>query len=286
MASPGLLVVDCTTHLVRGPGASLVPRSGREDALRGHIPGAIHLDLTSALRAADSPLWFACPQPDDFARQAAAAGLDPGSHIVCYSSANYTWAARAWWLLRAHGWPRVSVLDGGLKAWSEAGCPVETGPPRVPARLAPAPAARPAVARASADDVLAVLDAGGTMLVNALAADQFDGTSDLHYGRKGRIPGSRNVPALRLVKGPAQRMLGADALRAVFDEAGVDLEIPVVAYCGAGIAASGVCLALAVLGARDVRMYDPGMQEWAADPRLPIELPPAGRMGDDGGTAR
>lgn len=41
-------------------------------------------------------------------------------------------------------------------------------------------------------------------------------------------------------------------------------------YCGGGISASANALALASVGVRDVRVYDGSLEEWSADPGLPL----------------
>jgi thiosulfate/3-mercaptopyruvate sulfurtransferase len=46
----------------------------------------------------------------------------------------------------------------------------------------------------------------------------------------------------------------------------------VITYCGGGIAATSVALALEMLGHRNVKVYDASLTEWAADPELPMEL--------------
>jgi thiosulfate/3-mercaptopyruvate sulfurtransferase len=46
----------------------------------------------------------------------------------------------------------------------------------------------------------------------------------------------------------------------------------VLCYCGGGIAATLDAFVLtALLGHRDVAVYDASMQEWARDPSLPME---------------
>ena len=45
-------------------------------------------------------------------------------------------------------------------------------------------------------------------------------------------------------------------------------------YCGGGISASAVAVALAILGRSDVVIYDGSLQEWSADPSLPLALGP------------
>ncbi|MEK0082729.1 sulfurtransferase [Benzoatithermus flavus] len=41
-------------------------------------------------------------------------------------------AARVYWMLKSLGVPQLSILNGGMKAWQEAGLPVSTEPVAVP----------------------------------------------------------------------------------------------------------------------------------------------------------
>jgi thiosulfate/3-mercaptopyruvate sulfurtransferase len=41
-------------------------------------------------------------------------------------------------------------------------------------------------------------------------------------------------------------------------------------YCGGGISASANALTLAEVGIMNVRIYDGSLEEWSADPSLPL----------------
>jgi thiosulfate/3-mercaptopyruvate sulfurtransferase len=107
--------------------------------------------------------------------------------------------------------------------------------------------------------------------VNALSEEQHRGTGGVTYGRPGRIPGSRNVPARDLVDPKTHAYLGPEELRARVSERGALEADRVITYCGGGIAASSVALVLASLGHERVAIYDASLSEWAADPTLPME---------------
>lgn len=57
--------------------------------------------------------------------------MTPESHVVVYDCSDHGVfsAPRLWWTLRLCGHDGVSVLDGGLRAWSAAGLTMETGAP-------------------------------------------------------------------------------------------------------------------------------------------------------------
>ncbi|HWT09094.1 MAG TPA: rhodanese-like domain-containing protein, partial [Roseomonas sp.] len=149
--------------------------------------------------------------------------------------------------------------------------PVESGP-----AAAPVPAARPFAprprARAIADraEVLAALGAPGVVVVNALSAEQHEGTGGLPYHRPGRIAGSRNLPAPLL----ADATLAPAAVAALAEQAGIARGDRVIAYCGGGIAASNLAFNLLRSGWDDIAVYDGSLDEWGRDPALPMATGP------------
>jgi thiosulfate/3-mercaptopyruvate sulfurtransferase len=175
------------------------------------------------------------------------------------------WATRLWWLLRYFGFDDVSVLDGGLGGWRAAGLPVTSSLTEV---------TEGAFVASPRPELLATLPdvRGGdwSCLVNALAPAVFRGEGITSYSRPGRIPGSVNAPAGSLLDPESGRFLDLDGLRSAL---GPVLDEPdPVAYCGGGISATVVVFALALLGRKDVRLYDGSLTEWSADPSLPLEV--------------
>ena len=129
---------------------------------------------------------------------------------------------------------------------------------------------------ADLDEVQTFIEAGGTggsCLINALGRDQHSGADGGQvYGRPGHIPGSTNVPAMELTDPETDLYRPAEALGALFEEAGADRTQRVVTYCGGGIAASNDALVLSLLGYDNIAVYDASMSEYAADPSLPLEV--------------
>lgn len=263
------LVFDCTTFLRPRPeGGFLVETGRRLYEERGHIPGAALLDLQADLSDPASRLRFTAPPPDALAAAFAAKGVGDDRDVVLYCDGDIWWATRVWWLLWSIGFDRAAILDGGLKKWMAEGRPLETVPRTHPAA---ALTARPRPqAFIDKDGVLAALADAGAVVVNCLRAEQHEGTSAIHYGRPGHIAGSVNVPAAALFN-PDNTFRSPAELAALFDARGAPAGKRVVAYCGGGIAATGDAFALtALLGRSDVTVYDNSLQEWAADPALPM----------------
>jgi thiosulfate/3-mercaptopyruvate sulfurtransferase len=261
-------VLDCTTHLPPLPDFSLyevVP--GRADFERAHVPGAGFVDIEHDVSTPHPRLHFMLPAPERFAAAMGRFGVGDDTLVVAYSTANHWWATRLWWMLRVFGHDRAAVLDGGFQKWRAEGRPIETGPakPRREARFTAR--FRPELV-ASKDEVLRAIGDSAVCTVNALRPEQHAGTGGVHYGRRGHIRGSINLPAIHHLNAD-HTFKNAEALRAMFAPA---LSKPeVVTYCGGGIAATSVALSLALLGYDNVKVYDNSLTEWAADPSLPME---------------
>jgi thiosulfate/3-mercaptopyruvate sulfurtransferase len=56
-----------------------------------------------------------------------ALGVDDHMATVVYEQEGVFSAPRAWWMLRTFGAQDVYILDGGLRAWIEAGLPTHSG---------------------------------------------------------------------------------------------------------------------------------------------------------------
>ncbi len=269
---PRLRVLDCTTYLVPDPALVYRIESGRPNWERGHIPGAVHVDVETDLSDKTSSLRFTVPSAPQVAAVMSRLGVEDGTQVVLYSADNVWWATRVWWILRAYGFDAAAVLDGGFRRWQAEGRPIATEPDTYPAaRFTARP--RPELIARKADVVAAIPDRA-SCIINALTPEQHRGESPIHYGRPGRIAGSVNVPALHLVDRASGRFLPPDALAARFTSVGADDATRILTYCGSGIAATADAFALSMLGFENVAVYDGSLFEWVRDPALPMETGP------------
>ncbi len=269
LGDPDLRVFDATVHLLPDPPRSYRIVSGRADYDKGHIPSAAFLDLVDELSDPTSRLNFTMPPPSQLERVLSAAGIGRQDHVVIYSTSQTMWATRLWWMLRASGFDRAAVLDGGLAKWTSEGravCQQPCGYPPSTFKAKPRPELW-----ADKDEVLGAIGSRTVATLNALPRTMHTGEADIHYGRKGHIAGSVSVPYASLMETESQTMKPADELRRAFDGVDAFARERVISYCGGGISATVDAFALTLLGHPDVAVYDGSMSEWVTDESLPME---------------
>ena len=263
LSDPDLRILDASWYLPD------MGRDGRAEYAAGHIPGARFADI-DALSDARSDLPHMAPPAETFAAALREMGVGDGHQVVVYDGAGLFSAARVWWLFRLMGKTDVAVLDGGLPKWRAEGRPVEDLPPVVRDRHVTVCRRNDLVRDVT--QVAAAAKLGDQEIVDARSAPRFRGAEpEPRPGlRSGHIPGARNVPYRGLLAEDGT-MLPADRLRAVFEDAGVDLAKPVVTTCGSGVTAAILSLALERIGHRDHALYDGSWAEWGMYEDLGVE---------------
>ena len=175
-------------------------------------------------------------------------------------------------MLRHYGFEDAAVLNGGLPKWKSEERPVSTEVPDISVGNFVSRPGEPSLF-ADKHEVLDATKDTRTCIVDALTPDYYAGenTVGIPGKRKGHIPSATNVPFAAVVDPETQAYLPADQLSQKFQAQDLESGERVITYCGAGIAASSVAFALALLGRENVAVYDGSLFEWAADPNLPME---------------
>lgn len=260
---PKLRVIDLRWYLAGKTGAA--------EYAKGHVPGAVFVDLERDLTGPVGPGRHPIPSPAQLERAMRAAGVSADTRVVVYDDAGGSVAARLWWLLTAHGHARVHVLDGGYPAWLAAQGVTTTEVPVVGAGdFAVTVSVQPPVV--DRHHVESIRQRNAWTLLDARVAERYRGEVEPVDARPGHIPGARNAPWTdNLVDG---RFADAKTLRARYRALGVVPGTTVVCYCGSGVTACHdiLALSLARISAIRVKLYEGSWSDWARDPDRPAAL--------------
>jgi thiosulfate/3-mercaptopyruvate sulfurtransferase len=244
----------------------------------GHVPGALLLSWLDDLHA---PVRRGYLDADAIADLLGRLGISPDTHVVVLGDAYNTYAACAFWLLRYYGHHRVSLVDGGIRAWIAEGRPLTSDDvaPR-PAVTYPVPEEDPEV-RATRDDILDrfVGEHPGTALLDCRTPIEYEGRGatgvDLPVERHrvpGHVPGARNLNSVDVLDPETHRFLPVDVIQAMFAERGVRDDVEVALYCRLAERSSLLWFALhELLGHRHARNYDGGWAEYGSLMDVPVE---------------
>ena len=264
LTAPDIRILDASWFL---PGED---RDARAEYEKKHIPGARFFDIDE-ISDSNSDLPHMAPPLEKFMSRMRAMGVGDGHRVIVYDSQGLFSAARVWWLFRLMGQTDVAVLDGGLPKWIAEGHETEDMPPVIRDRHMTA--RRNGTLIKDVTQVALASKLNQAEIVDARAPARFKGEApepreDL---RSGHIPGSKNVFFKNLLN-EDNTLKSKTALKAEFENAGVDLSRAVITTCGSGVTASVLMLALTEIGHTDNALYDGSWAEWGMYNDLKVEL--------------
>lgn len=243
-------------------------RSGREEFARGHIAGAVFVELDTDLAAPPSQPGGRHPLPtaEHFAEAMGRLGYDGSRPAVVYDDVGGGMAARLWFMLRLLELP-AAVLDGGLQAWQWE---IDTGPnPVDPVTFEVRP--WPTDRLVEADEVAHRIESGDVVM-DARNHSRYLGKENRIDPRFGHIPGAISMAWEDNIDDFTGAYLSRDELAQryrVVTSSAADGGRP-IAYCGSGVTACHDLLALELLGV-EADLYVGSWSEWGADETRPVE---------------
>jgi thiosulfate/3-mercaptopyruvate sulfurtransferase len=238
----------------------------------GHIPGAVGASFESAgWRVTRDGVPLSVPDKEQLAKLIGGLGVGNDSRVVVVSAGDnvqdFGAGARVLWTLKYSGLTEVSLLDGGFRAWKNAGLPVDTS----------AVTPQPKTFAVNFDERLRVQLAeveklqkdGGATFVDARPPAQFSGKVKTKTVQAyGHLPGALNIDSSVYFDNQTHKLKPKAELASLSSQ----VKGPAVSYCNTGHLASTDWFVLnEVLGKKDTRLYAGSMTEWTRDASRPVE---------------
>jgi thiosulfate/3-mercaptopyruvate sulfurtransferase len=257
------VVVDCRHELLN-------PETGPQAYAQGHLPGARFMHQDHDLAGPKNGRNGRHPLPDRaaMADRLRAAGLHRDQQLVAYDDHGGMYAGRLWWLARWLGHKNVAVLDGGVKAWTGAGLPLDTAVPFP--RPGDFAEGAPLVRAVDAREIVDQLGTDRLLIVDMRAPERYRGETEPIDPVAGHVPGALNRPFQQNLR-PDGRFKPAEVLRQEYEALlGGRPPSDVAFHCGSGVVACHGVIAMELAGLTGSGLYPGSWSEWCADPGRPV----------------
>ncbi|OED42772.1 hypothetical protein AB833_05405 [Chromatiales bacterium (ex Bugula neritina AB1)] len=273
---PGVVILD-----VRGKLAG----KSKTDYLRAHIPGAVYTAyLKDGWRAKDASGTPGMLAPiDQLEKLIGGLGIDNETHVVVVPNGGKALdvgtATRIYWTFKVLGHDNVSLLDGGMVAYTKE-IDEKTKKPLNPLEKgAVQPEAKTFKASLREEMLVTkqdVVDAqqSGVAIVDHRPHNQYLGINQHRAAKRaGTIPGASNLPENWLTQNGGGSFRSKNSLEKLYAAANVSTSDEQINFCNSGHWASlGWFASHELLGNKNAKMYDGSMLEWSADAALPMEV--------------
>jgi thiosulfate/3-mercaptopyruvate sulfurtransferase len=199
------------------PGLRLLDTRLQADYARGHLPGAVRVDVKAWQELGKKERGF--HDAKAWGEKVGQLEIGADSQVVVYGSSP-TDTARIWWTLKYLGLQDVAILDGGWQLWTREKRPVETTSPTIEAvKFEPK---FQADRLEEIDSLKKSIRSGTATVVDARSKDEFTG-KEVRGKRGGHIPGAKLLEWKELLTEDG-RFKTPEQLRELFRKRGITPE--------------------------------------------------------------
>jgi thiosulfate/3-mercaptopyruvate sulfurtransferase len=239
---------------------------------KNHIRNAVRIDWQQDLQ---DPVRRDFVNQEQFEALLSKKGIANDDTVVLYGGNNNWFASYAYWYFKLYGHGDVKLLDGGRKKWELDSRELVAEIPERPATQYKAQPQDTSI-RAFRNDVLDAI--GKENLVDVRSPDEYAGRllAPAHLPqeqsqRPGHVPTAASIPWSKAANDDGT-FKSDDELKALYEEAGVDLSKDTIAYCRIGERSAHTWFALhELLGVPNVRNYDGSWTEYGSLVGVPVQ---------------
>lgn len=250
--------------------AILLDARGEEIAKKGTVEGAVattwqNLSNVETVKQGEYD-WGLILQPEELSKRLGNLGLSKDKEIILFAAGPKGWGedGRIFWTLRAAGYDKLKMVDGGLNALISAGLketkdvkkldPVEVKIDKLDYKYV----INTKELEKEYDDYL---------IIDVRADKEYKG--GVHYGeaKGGHLPGAVQIKFTDLFDDDGY-LKSNDEITKMFEGANIKKDSKVVTYCTAGIRSAYMELIMEMLDYKNVKNYDGSYYTWCANNKV------------------
>lgn len=241
--------------------------NAKEEYQKKHLKNAVFVDLNHHLAEIDDPKdggRHPLPKFGDFIKTLERLGIDKDSDVVIYDDKNGANAgARFWWMLKAAGHKKVSILNGGLQFAESQDYPLASGDESYPETEYISEVHDWQLPQVWIDDVKGAAENPEYLIVDVRESQRYEGITEPIDLVAGHIPNAENFPFSDnldengLFKSP-------EILNEKYTEFFKNRDSnKIIIHCGSGVTACHSLLALDYAGFELPNLYVGSWSEWS-----------------------
>ncbi|RRN69761.1 sulfurtransferase [Peribacillus simplex] len=245
------------------------PDAGHNEYEKDHISGAVYFDLEKDLSGQVHKHGGRHPLPDleKFKDKLESNGISNDTVLIAYDGGEGSFASRFVWLLSYLGHQKVYVLNGGFRAWKDAGYPIDSNQTNNSTREYRIDLNETVLASFQKVKDYTMNRPDHIVLMDSRESKRYEGIEEPIDKKAGHIPGAVNKVWTNVLNNGYYKK--KEDLQANFTGIGRDKEI--IVYCGSGVTASPNYIALKEAGFKDVKIYVGSFSDWISYDDNPIE---------------
>jgi len=260
------------------PGVVVLEIQPRQYYVQAHLPDSTRTDYANWRNTDPNGVPEMLPGAAQLEQLIGRLGIDNGSEVIIVpigqGPGEMAVATRIYWSLYIAGLNELSILNGGLigyyNTYGAEGL-VGGSDSNPEAKEFKIKLREPELM--DMDKVQEYIDNGYGLLDARSQAEYRGEVAGSAKERPGALPGAKNVPFNTMMNAKGDAFLDTDAIRALYQAAGMPTEGPQLTYCHSGHRASVAWfVSHELLGNDEALMYDGSMLEWAATPDRPLVL--------------
>ncbi|MFY7815776.1 MAG: sulfurtransferase [Chryseobacterium taeanense] len=237
-----------------------------QNYLNKHIKGTRFIDLDKDLANIGEDAAYGgrhpLPEIEKFMQTLSDLGISEDSHIVVYDDKNGSnAAARAWWMLRASGFEKVQVLDGGFQNAEKEGLEFTSGEEYFK-KTELTKRENWLLPISMLEEVENEIVNTSSAVIDVRDAYRYKGESEPIDLVAGHIPGAINIPFSENLDENGN-FLSPEILKEKYSKLLQGKPENLIIHCGSGVTACHTILALEYAGFEIPSLYVGSWSEWS-----------------------